>query len=57
MKQAILGFCVENFREDLKKMGLLSSTVTLSWKKGFEEFLATRKKVASPMTLAYSKST
>jgi len=57
LKQAILRFCVENFREDLKKMlGVLPSTVRLTWEKGFEEFLTTRKKrrkILDPETIAY----
>jgi intergrase/recombinase len=59
LKQAILRFCVENFREDLKKMlGVLPSTVKLTWERGFEEFLASRKKrrkVVNSRTLRYYK--
>jgi len=45
LKQAILRFAVENFREDLKKMlGLVPSNVKLTWERGFEEFLRERKK-------------
>jgi len=60
LKQAILRFCVENFREDLKKMlGLLPSTVKLTWERGFEEFLVAKKKrrkVLNPETLAYYRN-
>jgi intergrase/recombinase len=60
LKQAILRFCVENFREDLKKMlGLLPSTVKLTWERGFEEFLVAKKKrrkVLDPETLAYYRN-
>jgi intergrase/recombinase len=59
LKQLMLRFVVDNFREELKKMrDLLPSTVKLSWEKGFEEFLATRKKrkkVLSSRTLNYYK--
>jgi intergrase/recombinase len=60
LKQAILRFAVENFREDLKKMlGLVPSNVKLTWERGFEEFLRERKKrkkIASVETLAYYRS-
>jgi len=60
LKQAILRFCVENFREDLKKMlGVLPSTVKLTWEKSFEEFLTMRKKrrkVLDPETIAYYRN-
>jgi intergrase/recombinase len=59
VKQAILRFAVENFREDLKKMlGIIPSMVKLTWEKGFEEFLSERKKrrkVKDPKTLKYYK--
>jgi DNA-binding transcriptional ArsR family regulator len=45
LKQLMLRFVVDNFREELKKMlSLLPSTMRLSWGKGFEEFLTTREK-------------
>jgi intergrase/recombinase len=60
LKQAILRFCIENFREDLKKMlGVLPSTVKLTWERGFEEFLASRKKrrkVVNPKTMTYYRN-
>jgi intergrase/recombinase len=60
LKQAILRFAVENFREDLKKMlGLVPSNVELTWEPGFEEFLRERKKrgrVTNSETLAYYRS-
>jgi intergrase/recombinase len=59
VKQAILRFAVENFREDLKRMlGIIPSMVKLTWEKGFEEFLSERKrrrKVKDPKTLKYYK--
>ena len=60
LKQLMLRFVVDNFREELKKMlGLLPSTVKLLWEKGFEEFLTTRKKrrkVLDQRTLAYYRN-
>jgi len=56
VKQAILRFAVENFREDLKKMlGVIPLMVKLTWDRGFEEFLSERKrrKVKDPKTLRY----
>jgi intergrase/recombinase len=60
LKQAILRFAVEHFREDLKRMlGLIPSSIKLTWEHGFEEFLRERKKrgkVTSPETLVYYRS-
>jgi hypothetical protein len=60
LKQSILKFAVQNFREDLKRMlGMVPSSIKLSWERGFEEFLKERKKrgkVTSPKTLAYYRS-
>ena len=60
LKQAILRFAVEHFREDLKKMlGVVPLSVRLSWERGFEEFLREHKKrgkVTNPETLRYYKS-
>jgi intergrase/recombinase len=60
LKQAILRFAVEHFREDLKKMlGIVPSNIKLTWESGFEEFLTTRKKrrkVLNPGTLSYYKN-
>jgi len=60
LKQAILRFAVEHFREDLKRMlGLIPSSVKLVWEYSFEEFLRERKKrskVTNPETLAYYRS-
>jgi len=60
LKQAILRFTVEHFREDLRKMlGLVPSNVRLTWERGFEEFLRERKKrkkIVSVETLAYYRS-
>jgi DNA-binding transcriptional ArsR family regulator len=45
LKQAILRFAVENFREDLKKMlGILPANIVLTWENGFENFLKEYKK-------------
>jgi len=60
LKQAILRFAVENFREDLRKMlGLSLAHVVFKWEPGFEEFLRERKKrrkVVDLETIAYYKS-
>jgi len=60
LKQALLKFTVENFREDLRKMlGLSLAHITLKWDPGFEEFLKERKKrrrVVDPETIAYYRS-
>ena len=60
LRQLMLRFVVDNFKEELKKMlGLLPSTIKLTWEKGFEEFLTTRKKrrkVLDPETLTYYRN-
>jgi len=60
LKQAILRFAVENFREDLRKMlGLSLAHITFKWELGFEEFLRERKKrnrVVDLETIAYYRS-
>ncbi len=60
LKQALLGFTVENFREDLRKMlGSSLAYVVFKWEPGFEEFLRERKKrkkVASPGTMSYYRN-
>jgi intergrase/recombinase len=60
LKQAILRFAVEHFREDLRKMlGLVPTTIKLTWDKGFEEFLRERKKrrrVTTEDTLEYYRN-
>jgi len=60
LKQAILRFAVENFREDLRRMlGLGLAHVVLRWDPGFEEFLRERKKrrkVVDPGTIAYYRN-
>jgi len=57
LKQALLRFTVENFREDLRKMlGVSLAHVVFKWEPGFEEFLRERKKrrrVVSPETMSY----
>lgn len=45
LKNAILRFVVENFREDLRKMlGISFAGIKLEWSEDFEHFLAERKK-------------
>uniref|UniRef100_A0A7C3MAB4 Uncharacterized protein n=1 Tax=Archaeoglobus fulgidus TaxID=2234 RepID=A0A7C3MAB4_ARCFL len=45
LKQAILRFAVDNFREDLKRiLGMIPTNVVLKWEHGFEEFMTKRKK-------------
>jgi intergrase/recombinase len=60
LKQALLKFTVENFREDLRKMlGSSLAHVVFKWEPGFEEFLRERKKrrrVASPGTITYYRN-
>ena len=60
LKQAVLRFAVDNFREDLRKMlGLSLAHVSFKWEPGFEEFLRERKKrrrVVDPDTIAYYKN-
>ncbi|MFZ8824862.1 MAG: integrase [Desulfurococcales archaeon] len=60
LKQAILRFAVEHFREDLRRMlGLVPTTIKLTWDKGFEEFLRERKKrrrVTTEDTLEYYRN-
>jgi intergrase/recombinase len=60
LKQALLKFTIENFREDLRKMLSLSlAHISFKWEPGFEEFLRERKKrrrVLDPETIAYYKS-
>jgi DNA-binding transcriptional ArsR family regulator len=60
LKQALLKFTVENFREDLRKMlGTSLAHVVFKWEPGFEEFLRERKKrrkVLDPETIAYYRS-
>ncbi len=57
LKQAILRFVIENFREDLRKMlGVSYAHIKFLWDKGFEEFLVERKKrrrVRDPETISY----
>jgi hypothetical protein len=60
LKQALLRFTVENFREDLRRMlGISLAHVVFRWESGFEEFLRERKKrrrVTDPETIAYYRS-
>ena len=60
LKNAILRFVVQEFREDLKKMlGISFAGIRLVWTEDFEYFLMERKKrrkVKDPETLKYYKS-
>jgi intergrase/recombinase len=60
LKQAILRFAVEHFKEDLRRMlGLVPTTIKLTWDKGFEEFLRERKKrrkITTEDTLEYYRN-
>jgi len=60
LKQAILRFVVQNFREDLRRaLGMGLAHVVFRWEQGFEEFLRERKrrrKVVDPSTVAYYRS-
>ena len=60
LKNAILGFVVQEFREDLRKMlGLSMAHVVFKWETGFEEFLRERKRrrrVVSTETIEYYRS-
>jgi len=60
LKQALLRFVVQNFREDLRRaLGLGLAHVVFKWEPGFEEFLRERKrrrKVVDPNTIAYYRS-
>jgi len=60
LRNALLRFVVQEFREDLKKMlGISFAGIVLRWDEGFERFLAERKKrrkVRDPETLKYYRS-
>jgi len=60
LKNAILRFVVENFREDLRKMlGVSFAGIRFEWSEDFERFLAERKKrrkIKDAETLNYYKS-
>jgi len=60
LKNAILRFVVENFREDLRKMlGVSFAGIRLVWSEDFERFLMERKKrrkVKDAGTPSYYKS-
>jgi intergrase/recombinase len=60
LKQAILRFAVEHFKEDLRRMlGLVPTTIKLTWDQGFEEFLRERKKrmkIKSEGTMKYYRN-
>ncbi len=60
LRQLILRFTVENFREDLRRiLGISLTGVKMKWTQDFEIFLRERKKrrkVRGPETLKYYKS-
>jgi len=60
LKNAILRFVVQNFREDLRKiLGISFAGIKLVWSEDFEHFLMERKKrrkVKDPETLKYYRS-
>ena len=57
LKQLIIKFVVDNFREDVKKaIGLFPTNITMHWDEGFEEFLKKhkkRKKIRRQDTIEY----
>jgi len=59
LKQLIIRFVVDNFREDVKKaIGLFPANIVLHWDEGFEEFLRhykKRKKIKREDTVEYYK--
>ena len=60
LKNAILRFVVQEFREDLKKMlGISFAGIVLKWSDDFEQFMMERKKrrkVRDPETVKYYRS-
>jgi len=60
LKNAILRFVVQEFREDLKRMlGISFAGIVLKWSDDFEQFMMERKKrrkVRDPETVKYYKS-
>lgn len=60
LKNVILRFVAQEFREDLKKMlGVSFAGIVLKWDEGFENFLMERKKrrqVKDPETLKYYRN-
>jgi len=45
LKQLVIKFVVENFREDVKRaVGVFPANIVMSWDDGFEEFLRESKK-------------
>ncbi|RLF08016.1 MAG: integrase, partial [Thermoprotei archaeon] len=60
LKQLVVRFCVENFREDLRKMlGMSLASIEFKWSDDFERYLQEFKKrrlVRSPETIAYYKN-
>jgi intergrase/recombinase len=60
LKNALLRFVVQEFREDLKKMlGIIFAGIVLRWTEDFEHFLIERKKrrkVKDPETIKYYRN-
>ncbi|MEM1703006.1 MAG: hypothetical protein QXQ31_03005 [Zestosphaera sp.] len=60
LKQLVIRFVVENFREDVKKaVGVVPARVVLEWDEGFERFLREhkrRRKVSTDETVRYYRS-
>ncbi|MEM0285023.1 MAG: integrase [Sulfolobales archaeon] len=60
LKQLVIRFVVENFREDVKKaVGVVPARVGLEWDEGFERFLREhkrRRKVSTDETVRYYRS-
>ena len=60
LKQLVIKFVVENFREDVKRaVGVFPANIVMSWDDGFEEFLREskkRRKIKREDTIKYYKS-
>ncbi|MEM1687286.1 MAG: hypothetical protein QXR24_04395 [Thermosphaera sp.] len=60
LKNAVLRFVVQEFREDIRKMlGVSFAGIKLEWSEDFENFLSERKrriKVRDPETVSYYRS-
>jgi len=60
LKQLIIRFVVDNFREDIKKaIGLFPANIVMQWDEGFEEFLREsrkRRKIKREDTIIYYRN-
>ncbi len=60
LKQLMIRFVTDNFKEDVKKvLGLFPVNITLRWDEGFEEFLMLhkkRRKIKRRDTVEYCKT-